>query len=70
MMNGIKKIEVRKESVGKAVQKIFIEKGYYILETFGDRCGDMYFKAVKFENTKGCCKTPFLFGGLMYGIIL
>lgn len=36
------------------VQKIFIEKGYYILETFGDRCGDMYFKAVEFENTKGC----------------
>lgn len=28
MMNGIKKIEVRKESVGKAVQKLIDENGY------------------------------------------
>lgn len=32
------------------VQKIFIEKGYYIVETFDDRCGDMYFKAVKLKE--------------------
>ena len=43
-------VQVFNEYDLRHIQKDFIDKGYYILETFQDRMGDYYFKVVDTNN--------------------